>query len=88
MLTYQYTLLTIECYAFLPDSRRVVYALTGDFAFTFRASSTNKWLRRVPVRRGLVRFLGFPKVLTPRQNKYLLNVTAIIAKTPTLTQYP
>lgn len=50
-----------EPYAiFLLDSRAVVYAFTGDFAFTERASLTTKWLRRVPVLRGLVRFLGLP----------------------------
>lgn len=47
---------------FLALSFRVVYALTGDFAFTARASFTTRWLRRVPVRRGLVRFFGLPKV--------------------------
>lgn len=50
----------------LPLSRRVVYALTGDFALTERANLTTKWLRRVPVRRGVVRFFGFPKVQTPK----------------------
>jgi hypothetical protein len=44
----------------LPDSRRVVYALTGDFAFTARANLTTKWLRRVPVFLGLVLFFGLP----------------------------
>ncbi|HSH31369.1 MAG TPA: hypothetical protein VK963_01745 [Candidatus Saccharimonadales bacterium] len=42
------------------DSRRVVYALTGDLAFTALASFRTKWLRRMPVRRGLVRFFGLP----------------------------
>lgn len=49
----------------LPLSRRVVYARTGDFAFTLRANLTTRWLRRVPVRRGVVRFFGLPKVQTP-----------------------
>lgn len=49
----------------LPLSRRVVYARTGDLAFTLRANFTTRWLRRVPVRRGDVRFLGLPKVQTP-----------------------
>ena len=44
----------------LPDSLGVVYALTGDLALTARASFTTKWLRRLPVRRGVVRFLGLP----------------------------
>lgn len=41
-------------------SRAVVRALTGDLAFTWRAKLTTKWLRRVLVRRGEVRFLGLP----------------------------
>ena len=45
---------------FLPDSRTVVRTRTGLLAFTARASFSTKWLRLVPVRRGLVRFLGFP----------------------------
>jgi hypothetical protein len=44
-------------------SRRVVNALTGDLPLTLRANFKTKWLRRVPVRRGLVRFLGLPMVL-------------------------
>jgi hypothetical protein len=46
--------------SFLPDSRTVVRTLIGDFAFTLRASVSTKLLRRVPVRRGLVRFFGLP----------------------------
>lgn len=42
------------------DSREVVYAFTGDFAFTLRAKATTWWLRRVPVLRCEVRFLGLP----------------------------
>ena len=45
---------------FLPNSLRVVKALTGDLAFTCRASSTTMWLRRAPVARCDVRFLGLP----------------------------
>lgn len=44
----------------LPNSRRVVKALIGDFALTWRASLTTKWLRRAPVARCDVRFLGLP----------------------------
>jgi hypothetical protein len=44
----------------LADSRFVVRTFTGDLAFTFRASFKTRWLRRVPVLRGLVRFLGLP----------------------------
>jgi hypothetical protein len=46
--------------SFLPDCFVVVRALTGDFAFTARASFKTKWLRRIPVARALVRFFGFP----------------------------
>lgn len=46
--------------AFLPNSLRVVKALTGDLAFTLRASLTTRWLRRDPVRLTVVRFFGFP----------------------------
>jgi hypothetical protein len=46
--------------AFLADSRTVVRTLTGDLALTLRANSKTKWLRRVDVRRGDVRFFGFP----------------------------
>lgn len=42
-----------------------MYARTGDFALTLRANLTTRWLRRVPVRRGVVRFFGLPKVQTP-----------------------
>jgi hypothetical protein len=45
---------------FLPVSRLVVNAFTGLFAFTFRASFNTRWLRRLPVRRCVVRFLGLP----------------------------
>jgi hypothetical protein len=45
---------------FLLDSRTVVRTLTGDLALTFRANVSTMWLRRVPVLRGLVRFLGLP----------------------------
>jgi hypothetical protein len=41
-------------------SRTVVRTLTGDLLLTFRANFNAKWLRRVPVLRGLVRFLGLP----------------------------
>ncbi len=34
--------------------------LTGDLLFTLRANVSTMWLRRVPVFRGLVRFLGLP----------------------------
>ncbi len=44
----------------LPDSLRVVKTLTGLLAFTARASFITRWLRRVPVRRDEVRFLGLP----------------------------
>lgn len=44
----------------LLDCRRVVKALTGDLALTALASLSTKWLRRMPVRLGLVRFLGLP----------------------------
>jgi len=44
----------------MPVSLLVVRTLTADLAFTARASLSTKWLRRVPVRRGLVRFLGLP----------------------------
>jgi hypothetical protein len=46
--------------SFLPDSRTVVRTLIGDLAFTLRANLSTKLLRRVPVRRGLVRFFGLP----------------------------
>ena len=59
---FQYTALEDEDQAFLPDSRRVVYALIGDLALTARANLTSKWLRRRPVRRGEVRFFGLPTV--------------------------
>lgn len=45
---------------FLPNSLRVVKAFTGDLALTARANFTTKWLRRLPVRLGVVRFFGFP----------------------------
>lgn len=44
----------------MPDSLRVVKAFTGDDALTRRANLTTRWLRRDPVRRGVVRFLGLP----------------------------
>jgi hypothetical protein len=46
--------------AVLPVSRLVVRAFTGDFALTARANLITKWLRRAPVRRGVVRFFGLP----------------------------
>ena len=46
----------------LPDSRIVVKALIGDLPLTLRASLTTSWLRRVPVLRCEVRFLGLPIV--------------------------
>jgi hypothetical protein len=46
-------------------SRRVVKTFTGDFALTLRASLRTRWLRRVPVRRGLVRFFGLPICYSP-----------------------
>ena len=46
--------------AFLPDSRLVVRTLTGEVALTARASLSRRWLRRRPVLRGLVCFLGCP----------------------------
>jgi hypothetical protein len=55
-------------YFFLPLSRLVVYTLTGDLALTLRASFKVRWLRLVPVRRGVVRFFGLPKGLTPKVN--------------------
>lgn len=57
---YAYYFFTAAGLAVEPDSRRVVKALTGDFALTARANLTTKWLRRAPVARGLVRFLGLP----------------------------
>jgi len=33
-----------------------------------RASFKVRWLRLVPVRRGVVRFFGLPKGLTPKVN--------------------
>src|SRR5581483_5195131 len=39
-------------------------ALTGLLALTRRASLPTKWLRREPVRRELVRFLGLPNFKT------------------------
>jgi hypothetical protein len=51
--------------SFLPDSRLVVNALTGDLALTARANLTTKWLRRLPVLRGVVRFLGLPMKKKP-----------------------
>jgi hypothetical protein len=37
-----------------------VRILTGDVALTLRANLRAKWLRRVPVFLGLVRFFGLP----------------------------
>ena len=66
-----------DALSFLPVSRRVVRAFTGDLALTLRASSNTKWLRRVPVRRGDVRFLGLPIVYL---NSLILEIfKAIIA---------
>jgi hypothetical protein len=62
----------------LPVSRRVVRALTGDLAFTLRASFSTKWLRRLRVRRGLVRFLGLPIQKLLLLADYLLNVGPIL----------
>jgi hypothetical protein len=55
-LCFDYSALTTS----LALSRLVVNTLIGDFALTRRASFSTSWLRRVPVRRGLVRFLGLP----------------------------
>ena len=55
-----YYLLLSELESVLPLSRRVVKTLTGDFLLTARANSRTRWLRRAPVARGLVRFLGLP----------------------------
>lgn len=60
MLPRDYLALLTVALSFLPDSRRVVNALTGLFALTARARSTTKWLRRAPVRLAEVRFLGLP----------------------------
>jgi len=60
MLTSKYTLVSKLYQAFLPDSLAVVYALTGDLAFTDRANLTTRWLRLAPVLLGVVRFLGLP----------------------------
>jgi hypothetical protein len=43
-------------------------------ALTRLANSTTKWLRRVPVRLGVVRFLGLPKVQTPVSSLLLFGV--------------
>jgi transposase InsO family protein len=72
MLVYPLTAIKLACLivnysvSIAPVSRRVVKALTGDLALTLRASFSTKWLRRVAVRRGDVRFFGFPKVQTPK----------------------
>lgn len=44
---------------------RPICTLTGLLALTRRASFDTMWLRRMPVRRALVRFLGFPTKTTP-----------------------
>lgn len=44
----------------LPDSLRVVKTFIGLLALTALASSSTKWLRREPVRRADVLFLGLP----------------------------
>ena len=43
---------------FVPVSFFVVTTFTGDLAFTARANLSLRWLRRVPVLRGLVCFFG------------------------------
>jgi hypothetical protein len=58
-------LFKLGIYFFLPLSRLVVNAFTGDLALTLRANFSTKWLRLVPVRLGVVFFFGLPKVLTP-----------------------
>ena len=69
----------VRCYfaveaSFLPVSRVVVRALTGDFLLTARASLRTRWLRRMPVLRGLVRFFGLPIcVLTPYEFVLIIN---------------
>jgi hypothetical protein len=79
-LQFQYTLPDRQAYtalllilllSFLPLSRRVVNALTGDLALTARANLRTKWLRRVPVRRADVRFFGLP---IGRGTPYLMNL--------------
>jgi len=69
--------------AFLsPVSRRVVKALTGEILLTLRANFNLKWLRRVAVPRGVVRFFGLPKVQTPK-----VISTIILIKSYSLYQY-
>lgn len=48
---------------FLPVSRFVVNAFTGDVRFVERANFKRKWLRRRPVFRGLVCFFGSAMVM-------------------------
>lgn len=45
---------------FFADSLRVVKTFTGDLALTVRANLRPRWLRRKPVLREDVRFLGLP----------------------------
>ena len=51
--------------AFLIGCFLLKTTLTGLFTFTRLASLVTKWLRRIPVRLELVRFLGFPTAITP-----------------------
>ena len=44
----------------LPNSLRVVKALTGERPLTARANLITRWLRRMPVARCDVRFFGLP----------------------------
>jgi hypothetical protein len=76
--TNKYTLVCKLYQAFLPDSRRVVYAFTGDLAFTERANLTTKWLRLAPVLRGVVRFLGLPILNQRSFGRFLINLYLIL----------
>jgi hypothetical protein len=68
---------SLAIYTVLADSRLVVRTLIGDFALTLRASLRTKWLRRVPVLRGLVRFFGLP--IGGVSLSLLVKVTRILA---------
>ncbi len=56
----QYNALGVYLVMLFALSRRVVKAFTGDLPLTARANFRTRWLRRVPVRRGVVRFFGLP----------------------------
>lgn len=51
---------------------RPICTLTGLLALTRRASFVTIWLRRMPVRRALVRFLGFPNLYSSFFTGYLV----------------